>query len=171
MPARQPKRPLDGKGSQRTSASRTPDSASTDPFGSGDSRAHARTVTVRVPLRLHMRGARKLVLTPNGSIAGVPHQRSVDNALLKAIARAYRWRRMLESGAYASTTELAKEETINQSYLCRVLRLTLLAPNIVEAILNGESYPTLELKNLMKPFPIEWAKQMDHVLESAKNIG
>src|SRR5262245_27848291 len=96
-----------------------------------------RTITVRVPLRLHRRGGRKVVVTPAGAIAPISRQPTIDNALVKAIARAHRWRHMLESGQYASTAELANSEEINQSYLCRILRLTLLAPAIVEAVING----------------------------------
>lgn len=122
------------------------------------------TLTVRVPLRLHSRGGRKVVLTPAGGAAWAPRQTRVDNALVKAIARAHRWRRMLEGGVYASTTELATAEKINQSYLCRVLRLTLLAPDIVESILDGQQHNALQLRNLMRPLPIEWKRQKTALL-------
>jgi hypothetical protein len=84
---------------------------------------------------------------------------SVDNALVKAIARAHRWKRMLESGAYASIAELADAEKINQSYLCRVLRLSLLAPDIVESALNGILSPEFTLERAMKPMPVAWEDQ------------
>ena len=82
------------------------------------------------------RGGRKLVLAPNGAPMppGAPH---VDSTLVKAIARAFRWQRMLETGQYATIKEIARAENINLSYVSRVLRLTLLAPATVEAILNG----------------------------------
>ena len=66
---------------------------------------------------------------------------------------------MLESGEYASVAELAAAERINQSYLCRVLRLTLLAPDLVEAILDGRQPPDVTLDRLMRPFPVEWGEQ------------
>jgi hypothetical protein len=79
--------------------------------------------------------------------------------MVKAVARAYRWRRMLESGAYATITELAAVEKINQSYICRVLRLTLLAPALVEAILDGRHRSGLQLRILLNPFPSDWTTQ------------
>jgi hypothetical protein len=79
--------------------------------------------------------------------------------LIKAIARAHRWKQMMESCTYASVTELAAAEEINQSYLCRVLRLTLLAPDIIEAVLDGSQGVGPQLHDLMKPFPLEWILQ------------
>jgi hypothetical protein len=96
-----------------------------------------RTVTVRVPLGFRKRGGRKRVIAPNGTEACTPRPRAQASPLVKALARAHRWQRMLESGDYGSIAELAAAERINASYLARVLRLTLLSPNVVEAILGG----------------------------------
>ncbi len=79
--------------------------------------------------------------------------------MVKAIARAFRWREMLESGAYATISEIAAAEKINETYVGRVLRLTLLAPDIVEAILNGRQPADVTLAVLMKPFAVEWTEQ------------
>lgn len=117
-----------------------------------------RTLTVRVPLTVRKRGGRKQVVAPEGAGWGAPQPR-VDNTMVKAIARAHRWKRLLESGQFASVTELAEAEKINQSYLCRVLRLTLLAPDIVEAILDGRQDCSLTLARLMRPVPLEWNEQ------------
>ena len=117
-----------------------------------------RTLTVRVPLTLRKRGGRKQVVMPDGACWGQPRPR-VDNTMVKAIARAHRWKRLMESGRFASVTELAEAEKINQSYLCRVLRLTLLAPDIVEAILDGRQPAALQMDALLKPMPLEWAAQ------------
>lgn len=95
------------------------------------------TVSVRVPFRLRKHGGRKLVVTPDGKPLPL-QQRQIDNALVKALARAHRWKYLLETGQYTGLTELAVAEKINRSYVSRVLRLTLLAPNIVEAILEGK---------------------------------
>ena len=81
----------------------------------------------------------------------------IDRALVKALARAHRWQQMLESGEYGTLAELAAAERISRSYVCRVLRLTLLAPDIVERILDGR--PTAGLAQFLKPFPIAWEKQ------------
>ncbi|MFN3727485.1 MAG: hypothetical protein ACK4SZ_14415 [Allosphingosinicella sp.] len=124
-----------------------------------------RTLTVRVPLTVRKRGGRKQVVTPDGAGWGQPRPR-VDNTMVKAIARAHRWKRLMESGRFASVTELAEAEKINQSYLCRVLRLTLLAPDIVEAILDGRQPPRLSLAALMGPFPLSWTEQYQAFLPS-----
>jgi hypothetical protein len=81
--------------------------------------------------------------------------------MIKAIARAHRWKQMMESGTYASVTELATAEKINQSYLCRVLRLTLLAPDIIEAVLDGQQGTGAQLHELMKPFSMDWKIQRE----------
>ena len=115
------------------------------------------TLSVRVPFAVRKRGGRKLVITPEGETQR-PRPR-VDSALVKALARAHRWQRMLESGECASITELAAAEKIDRSYLCRVLRLTLLAPEIVEAIMEGRQAEGMTLPGLMKGFPVEWERQ------------
>jgi hypothetical protein len=93
------------------------------------------TISVQIPLRLRHQGGRKLMVAPDGGVtAWTPPRACVDSAMVKAIARAHRWRRMLESRVHSAITELAAAEKINHSYLCRVLRLTLLAPDIVQRI-------------------------------------
>jgi hypothetical protein len=81
--------------------------------------------------------------------------------MAKALARAYRWKQLIESGRYSSVADLAEIERINQSYLCRVLRLTLLAPDIVEAILDGRQPTLLQLDALLKPLPVVWESQRE----------
>jgi hypothetical protein len=119
-----------------------------------------RIVTVRVPISIRKRGGRRLVLAPDGSdISAAPVARHIDNAMVKAIARAFRWRDMLEDGEYATIREIAHAEKINETYVGRVLRLTLLAPEVVEAILSGRQSTHLQLETLMKRFPVDWTEQ------------
>jgi hypothetical protein len=87
-----------------------------------------RTIMVRIPITLHRQGGRKQVVTPAGATPWIPTPPRIDNTLVKAMVRAHRWRDMLESGDFATVRDLAKAEAINESYLGRVLRLTLLAP-------------------------------------------
>ena len=115
----------------------------------------AQTLTVVIPLRVKPRGGRKAMVTP-GVLA---LERRQDITLIKAVARAFRWRRMLESGQFATINELAAAEKINSSYVSRVLRLTLLAPDIVEAILDARQLAGTTLPALMEPFPVEWGSQ------------
>ena len=126
--------------------------------GLGDAAGEGRTLTVRVPLTLRKRGGRKQVVLPDGASWGAPRAR-IDKTMVKAMARAHRWRRLLESGQYASVTDLAEAENINDSYVARVLRLTLLAPDIVEAILDGRQPAAIQVDVLLKPMPLEWAAQ------------
>jgi hypothetical protein len=119
-----------------------------------------RTITVKVPISIRKRGGRKLMLAPDGAnVARAGAARRIDGALVKAIARAFRWREMLESGEYPTIREIARAEKINEAYVGRVLRLTLLAPDIVEKILNGCQAPDLQLEALMARFPVEWTTQ------------
>jgi len=119
-----------------------------------------RTVTVRIPISIRRRGGRKLVLAPDGTPdTGPAICRRIDNAMVKAIARAFRWREMLENGTHATIAEVAAAEKINESYVGRVLRLTLLAPDIVEAILNGRQPAEMTLAVLMRRFPVGWVEQ------------
>jgi hypothetical protein len=113
-------------------------------------------VTVQVPLRFASRGGRKAVFVP---ISSDPPRRLHDAALLKAIARAYRWRKLIEAGDFVSITELADAKGVNQSYACRLLRLTLIAPKAVTAVLDGRQKPQMTLKRCIKPFPTEWNEQ------------
>src|SRR5258707_14516588 len=125
-----------------------------------------RTITVHIPLTLRHQGGRKQVVTPAGPTPWIRTPPRVDSTLVKAIVRAHRWRDMMESGDYATVRDLAKAEAINESYLGRILRLTLLAPKIVEAILEGKQPATLELDDLMQLFPVEWGKQVATLIES-----
>ncbi|WP_149140604.1 hypothetical protein [Gemmobacter caeruleus] len=113
------------------------------------------TVTIHVPFRIVKRGGRKEMQLPDR----VRPERTPDSTLVKALARAFRWKRMLESGEFATIAELAEREGIAPSYMTRVLRLTLLAPDIVEAILDGKKGPEVTLVRMFEPFPANWDSQ------------
>ena len=116
-------------------------------------------ITVHVPFSLVKRGGRKEIVLPTAATA----LRKKDDNLVKALARAFRWKRMLESRQFATTEELAKHEKIAVTYMTRMLRLTLLAPAVVEDILEGRQHPNLKLAKLVEPLPSEWSIQ-DQVL-------
>ena len=115
------------------------------------------TVTLHVPFRVVKRGGRKEMQRP----ADAPKQRKTDNTLVKALARAFRWKRMLESGEFATIAELAEREGIASSYMSRVLQLTLLAPETVEAILDGKQGPEVTLAQVLEPFSAIWTEQFE----------
>ena len=114
-------------------------------------------MTLHVPFRVVKRGGRKEMQLPEGAT----QPRRTDSTLVKALARAFRWKRMLESGEFATIAELAEREGIAPSYMTRVLRLTLLAPDIVEAIVDGKQGSEVTLARLLEPVPVEWSQQAD----------
>jgi len=117
----------------------------------------AQMLTVRVPLAVRKRGGRKLVLTPGSTMNR--GSSGADSTPVKARARAFRWRRMMEAGRFATLNELAAAEKINSSYVSRLLRMTLLAPDIVEAILDGRQPEAMTLPGLVAAVEVEWNTQ------------
>lgn len=118
-----------------------------------------RIIKVHVPMTFQRRGGRKLIIAPDGTDDWAQPQPKQDDTLIKAIARARRWRMKLESGKIPSIRQLAEMEKISSSYLARILRLSLLAPDIVESILDGRQPKGLTLADFMEPFPAEWEEQ------------
>ena len=123
----------------------------------------ADTVTVRVPLAIRKRGGRKLVVSPDGSVLPTAPRHvatDADPALLKTLGRAFRWKRLLDDGTYASVSDIARAEKLDRTYVGDILRLTLLAPDVVEAIAEGRQGEGVTLPVLMKPFATEWVEQL-----------
>ena len=116
-----------------------------------------RTITVHIPMTFRKRGGRKLVVMPDGA-SWAPRPR-VDNAMVKALARAFRWRKMLDTGVHGTLKDLARAKGVAPSYVSRILRLTLLGPDIVEAILDGRQPAELQLDGLLEEFPLDWTRQ------------
>ena len=127
-----------------------------------ETRLDGSTLVVRIPMRFQRRGGRKRIVAPDGSEIVPTSKPQPDGTLIKALARAYRWQRLLEGGEYATLAEMADAERISRSYVSRILRLTLLAPEIVDCILDGG--PTAGLARLLEPFPVEWEKQREQLL-------
>ncbi|MFC7540337.1 hypothetical protein ACFQU2_13845 [Siccirubricoccus deserti] len=119
----------------------------------------ATSITVRVPLTIRHQPGRKTVVTPvrDGREGAIPTR--ADPALLRALARAFRYQRFLDEGRYASISEMAAAERIERGYLGTLLRLTLLAPVFVEAILDGQRLEGLSLPRLLGAMPAIWANQ------------
>ena len=119
----------------------------------------AKAVTVEIPFTIRKRGGRKQIITPDGASGWVSPRARIDNTRIKAIARGFRWRKLLETGVYGTLEEIAAAEKINPSYVSRLLRTTLLAPEIVQAILDGRQPSDMTLALLMQPFGVLWAEQ------------
>jgi hypothetical protein len=120
------------------------------------------TLVVRIPMRFQRRGGRKRIVAPDGCEIVPATKPQPDGALVKAVARAWRWQRMLDEGQFTSVRDLAEAERVCLSYVSRILRLTLLAPDIIERVLDGRR--TVGLAALLKPFPIGWERQRERFL-------
>ena len=124
---------------------------------------NGRTLTIQVPMAFKTRGGRKLVISPDGIPSWAEPRTRIDNTMVKALARAFRWRKLLESNVYSTVEEIAAAEKINTSYVSRILRMTLLAPEIIEMIVDGRQPADLTLAKLTKPFSVVWKEQMRQV--------
>jgi hypothetical protein len=109
-------------------------------------------------MRLQRRGGRKLIIEPEGSPASAPKPRR-DDTLIKALVRAHRWRRRIESGQAKSITDLAEQEGVTDAYVCPLLPLTCLAPDVMEAILDGRQPKALRLAEMLGNGPLGWEEQ------------
>jgi hypothetical protein len=134
------------------------------------SRFESGTLVVRIPMRLGKQRGRKRILAPDGSELTPPTKAQPDGVLVKALARAWRWQRLLDKGVYATVTGIAEAEKISKSYVSRILRLALLAPDLVEAILGGWADQRVMLERLERPLPASWRHQrtlLDEAQESS----
>jgi hypothetical protein len=118
-----------------------------------------RTVTVHVPLSFRRKGGRKIVISPTGEEQRAAPVRYIDDALLRSVVQAFEWKRMLDQGEYSSVGELAAAMKLNHSFVSRVLRLTLLAPDIVEAILEGRQAEATQRQGVLHSVPACWTEQ------------
>jgi hypothetical protein len=114
-------------------------------------------------MRFQRRGGRKRIVAPDGSAIVPSSKPQPDGTLVKALARAWRWQRMLDDGVYASVSEIGDAENISKSYVSRILRLALLAPDITEAILGGMADQSLMLEQLERPLPASWEEQRNYL--------
>lgn len=119
------------------------------------------TSTISIPFKLKKRGGRKIVIAPDDAPTFIKPIRR-DSVMIKTVARGFRWRSLLDSGKFNTLEDLANREKISPSYVSRVVKLTLLSPEIIEAILNGTQPALLDTKSLLKPFPSEWRLQKRH---------
>jgi hypothetical protein len=115
---------------------------------------------IHIPMIIRRMRGRKQVIAPqalDGEIPGAAQP--IQAAVIQALARAFSWAEILETGQAKSISELARNLEVDGSYVARILKLTTLAPDIVEAIINGEEPDGLSLAKLTRPFPEEWSEQ------------
>lgn len=121
-------------------------------------------ISVDVPMTFKKRGGRKVIVLPDGTQGNPALRATIDNTMVKALARAFRWQALLENGTYGCIEDIARGERIGASFVSRIVRLALLAPDIVDAVLDGRQPAHLTLKDLMVPFPVEWKEQRAYLL-------
>ena len=118
------------------------------------------TVSIHVPMTFKKRGGRKVIVLPDGTQGNPAPKATIDNVMVKALARAFRWQALLENGTYGCIEDIARGEKIGASFVSRIVKLALLAPDIVETILEGKQPANVTLGELLKPFPVEWSAQV-----------
>ena len=117
------------------------------------------TIVVDIPMQWKRRGGRKVIIAPDGNDAWAPAKPRPNETLIRALARAHRWKRMLEDGTYRSAREIGEAEKLDPSFVNRLLRLTLLAPDLQEAILDGRQPKGMQLAELTRETSGEWGEQ------------
>ena len=118
-------------------------------------------ILIRIPMRFKKRGGRKEIIAPEGLDSAFLATGPAQEAIVTALARAQRWQQMLDAGKVASVTELADRLEVDRSYASRIMRLNLLAPDIVEAILAGREPSGLSLAKLTQTLPVLWGEQRE----------
>jgi hypothetical protein len=121
-------------------------------------------ISIEIPMAFKKRGGRKVIVLPDGSHGHPMPAATIDNTMIKSIARAFRWQKLLENGTYTCLDDIARTEKIGASFVSRYYRLVLLAPDIVDAILDGRQPAQLTMKELLEPFPVEWKGQREILL-------
>jgi hypothetical protein len=129
-------------------------------------RLEGTTLVVRIPMRFQRRGGRKRIVAPDGTAIVPSPKPQPDGTLVKAVARAWRWQRMLDDGVYTSVSEIGDAENISKSYVSRILRLVLLAPDLVDEILAGTTNQGIVLEQLERPVPASWEEQRGCLLST-----
>ena len=115
---------------------------------------------IHVPMRIRRMRGRKMIFAPQALDGDVPDGPSaVQAAVVQALGRAFSWAEAIESGEVHSISDLARNLDVDNSYVVRILKLTTLAPDIIEAILHGEEPSGLSLAQLIRTFPMDWERQ------------
>jgi hypothetical protein len=116
-------------------------------------------ITVTIPMKLGKRGGRKMIIAPDGQ--QLPPELPVDDSMARLVAKAHVWLKILENGGIGSIKALAEKENLDHSYVAKVLRLTLLSPDIVKLILDNQQPDIMTWRELSRQFPSEWSEQRE----------
>jgi hypothetical protein len=135
-----------------------------------ETRLDGEMLVVRIPMRFQRRGGRKRIVAPDGSELAPVTKPQPDSTLVKALARAWRWQRLLDEGVYSSVIELSEAEGISKSFVSRILQLALLAPDVVERVLQGSRGVDLRLEALRASIPLAWDEQRKQIAAAGSTL-
>ena len=121
------------------------------------------TLVIRVPMKFKKRGGRRVIIVPEGLSGARASKSPTQEPLINALARAFHWQERIDNGKYASVTEHAEALDVDRSYVGRIIRRTLLDPDIVEGIVRGEEPSGLSLERLVKGMPVLWEEQRERL--------
>ncbi len=107
-----------------------------------------------------------MIIAPDGTVGSPEKNPVIDNAMIRALAQAFRWRTLFENGTYGSLDEIGRQEKIAESYISRTMRLALLAPDIIDMILEDRQPESLTLRKLAIAFPLDWDEQRTCLVRS-----
>ena len=117
-------------------------------------------IRIHIPLKFKRRGGRKEIITPDGLPAVVPDRTTYQKPLVIALARAHRWQKLLDEGKVTSISDLARKFGVDASYVSRIMRLSLLSPEIIELVLKGREPNGFSLSKATKGLPLIWENQI-----------
>ena len=126
--------------------------------------------TTHIAMTFRSRGGKTVIVLPDGSRGVARQEATIDNTMVKVIARGFRWQRLLCNGTYSTIEDLAAAEKINPSYVSRILRLAYLSPKIVQEILDGKQPAWLTMKDLLRPLPADWSEQEQVLLRKSTKM-
>ncbi len=120
-----------------------------------------RTIIFKIPMRFHRRSGRRMVVLPEHEQARKRMEGPSDDPMINALAKAHRWKRMLEADGAINVRQLAEREGVDKSVMARTMRLNNMAPDIIEAILDGRKPDSFSLENLREAIPLSWQEQRE----------
>ena len=123
----------------------------------------ATSIRVVIPLTLRRRNGRPKILPPED--AGLPGSHGQDPHVLRAIARAWKWRRQLEEGEMAGVQDIAVREKISDQYVGRMIRLAFLAPVVLEALVVKRRPPAISINEMVEVAKLPWEEQTGRVFD------
>lgn len=126
------------------------------------------TIRVVIPLTVRRKNGRPKILPPADHAPA--EARAQDAHVLRAIARAWNWRRRIERGEVSTIQDIATAEKVTDRFVSRMMRLAYLAPDVLEKLLVQRIPPALALNDLIAAADLPWAEQMGPVFDISQPL-